>query len=150
MLPTLYQIRDYFKKKQTDFKFYGSSILFVYDGAIAEPKVLVKMVDFAHTNHVKDEGKDESYLTGLEHVISFFETLVKEGQTHATGVSHDFKLVYFMSPTFCTHCTKFIWGVSSKQGYKCQNKGCEFNAHKHCHNLIANNCLSQNRTKQIN
>jgi len=145
MLPMLFEIREYFRN-QTNFKFYGSSLLFVYDGANPNAKVLVKMVDFAHTNFVKDEGRDESYICGIDNVIKFFEALVAEGETHATGEAHDFKLVYFMSPTFCTHCNKFIWGVSSKQGYKCQKKGCEFTAaHKHCHKLIANNCRGKNK-----
>jgi len=139
MLPSLSQIREYFRK-QTDFKFYGSSILFVYDGANPQPNVRVKMVDFAHTNKVQDYGLDESYLAGLDNVIWYFEASVTEGKTHASGLPHDFKLVYFMSPTFCTHCTNFIWGVSSKQGYRCQNKGCNFNAHRHCHKYLANNC----------
>jgi len=139
MLPILNQLRDYFLK-QTSFRFYGSSILFVYDGANVNPHVRVKMVDFAHTNKVDDGGIDESYLFGVFKVIQFFENLVSEGKTHADGLAHDFKLVFFKSPTFCTHCSKFIWGVAAKQGYRCQNSGCNFTAHRHCHKLLPSNC----------
>eukprot|EP01124_Arcella_intermedia_P028405 TRINITY_DN5768_c0_g1_i1.p1 TRINITY_DN5768_c0_g1~~TRINITY_DN5768_c0_g1_i1.p1 ORF type:complete len:206 (-),score=36.19 TRINITY_DN5768_c0_g1_i1:29-646(-) len=144
MLPKLHELRNFFAA-QTSYKFYGSSILFLYDGASSEPNVKVKMVDFAHTNKVTDGTKDESYLFGLDSVINFFKNLIEEGKSHVSGTAHQWKLVYFKTPTFCSHCSGFIWGVASKQGFRCQNKSCEYNVHRHCCKLIANTCRGNNK-----
>jgi len=46
------------------------------------------------------------------------------------GGQHNFVKVYFSSPTWCGVCTQFIWGVTSKQGYKCTE--CGGTAHGKC------------------
>lgn len=33
---------------------------------------------------------------------------------------HSFKHTYFKKPVWCSHCGQFLWGVASKQGYKCK------------------------------
>eukprot|EP00092_Neocalanus_flemingeri_P007691 GFUD01008305.1.p1 GENE.GFUD01008305.1~~GFUD01008305.1.p1 ORF type:complete len:665 (-),score=170.01 GFUD01008305.1:136-2130(-) len=50
---------------------------------------------------------------------------------------HNFKKVYFPTPTFCSECTDFIWGVG-KQGMKCS--GCSMAVHKRCHKLVLAQC----------
>eukprot|EP01127_Copromyxa_protea_P008842 TRINITY_DN2038_c0_g1_i1.p1 TRINITY_DN2038_c0_g1~~TRINITY_DN2038_c0_g1_i1.p1 ORF type:complete len:162 (+),score=31.29 TRINITY_DN2038_c0_g1_i1:10-495(+) len=43
---------------------------------------------------------------------------------------HNFVKTYFSSPTWCTYCKEFIWGVHKKQGYKCS--ACGGIAHSKC------------------
>jgi len=44
---------------------------------------------------------------------------------------HQLKKTSFSSPTFCSFCEDFIWGLG-KQGYECQNKNCFYACHKRC------------------
>lgn len=41
-------------------------------------------------------------------------------EKQGTQGGHVYKKKYFKQPTWCSHCKEFIWGVTSKQGYKCQ------------------------------
>jgi len=76
VLPQLYDILEWFKAQRI-FRFYGSSILFVYDGANEDRAVIkVKMVDFAHTVRIRDGGKDDSYKYGLATLIDILENMV--------------------------------------------------------------------------
>uniref|UniRef100_A0A6B2LA02 Kinase n=1 Tax=Arcella intermedia TaxID=1963864 RepID=A0A6B2LA02_9EUKA len=76
VLPQLYDIFEWFKAQRI-FRFYGSSILFLYDGAETEkPFIRAKMVDFAHTVRIKDGGKDDSYKFGLWTLIDILEGLL--------------------------------------------------------------------------
>jgi len=140
MLDELFKIKHFFRK-QTKYRFIGSSLLFIYDGSSKIPKTKVKMVDFAHTNilPVDNTTRDDSYLQGIDRIIKYFENIIDEVK-FARGIGHEFKLVYFKGPTFCTLCTQFIWGISAKQGYRCFNAGCEFAAHRKCYKLVPNNC----------
>jgi len=74
---------------QSKFKFYGCSILFVYDGIVppsgVEPKVNVRMMDFAHVIETTDGTLDTSYLKGLHTLISAFNLIVAEGE-HASKI----------------------------------------------------------------
>jgi hypothetical protein len=43
---------------------------------------------------------------------------------------HAFQKVYFTTPTWCSFCKDFVWGVHKKQGYKCSY--CSGAAHSKC------------------
>jgi len=76
VLPQLYNILEWFKAQRI-FRFYGSSILFVYDGAnVEKPVIKAKMVDFAHTVRIRDGGKDDSYKYGLVTLIDILENML--------------------------------------------------------------------------
>eukprot|EP01125_Pyxidicula_operculata_P007815 TRINITY_DN2645_c0_g1_i1.p1 TRINITY_DN2645_c0_g1~~TRINITY_DN2645_c0_g1_i1.p1 ORF type:complete len:524 (+),score=61.34 TRINITY_DN2645_c0_g1_i1:65-1636(+) len=139
----LVDIENWFKA-QTNFRFYGSSLLIIYDGAGNNPNVRVKMVDFAHTVEIPDsKDVDESYLFGITNLKRIVDEICKEGSYHQHGDHHKFELVYFSKPTFCTLCDNFIWGVFNKQGYKCTD--CEMTAHKDCYKLVPKNCVKVER-----
>jgi len=48
----------------------------------------------------------------------------------AVGEAHQFEEVFFEKPTWCKFCTKFIWGIVGKQGFRC--KTCQYTVHKKC------------------
>uniref|UniRef100_A0A0N4Z3L0 Kinase n=1 Tax=Parastrongyloides trichosuri TaxID=131310 RepID=A0A0N4Z3L0_PARTI len=60
---------------QTNYHFYASSLLFIYEGNASttrELKPTIKMIDFSHT--YPGDGKiDENYLPGLQNIIRILE-----------------------------------------------------------------------------
>ncbi|XP_022109697.1 protein kinase C delta type-like isoform X1 [Acanthaster planci] len=53
-------------------------------------------------------------------------------------MGHKFIAHYFRTPTYCSFCNEFIWGVMGKQGYKC--KECQLAVHKRCYNQVLSKC----------
>eukprot|EP01102_Stenamoeba_stenopodia_P003700 TRINITY_DN13858_c0_g1_i1.p1 TRINITY_DN13858_c0_g1~~TRINITY_DN13858_c0_g1_i1.p1 ORF type:complete len:680 (+),score=133.80 TRINITY_DN13858_c0_g1_i1:316-2355(+) len=64
---------------QKMYRFYSSSILFIYEGnekLPANPKI--RMVDFAHTFRNADENvRDESYLIGLQNLLTTVKLILQ-------------------------------------------------------------------------
>jgi len=69
------------------FRYYSSSLLFLYDGASTsknsvEPKVNVTMIDFAHTyfdesKALENADSDDGYVFGLKNLKKLLENLIK-------------------------------------------------------------------------
>nr|CAA73553.1 Serine/Threonine protein kinase [Suberites domuncula] len=51
---------------------------------------------------------------------------------------HKFVLNYFKQFTFCGHCTRFLWGVTGPQGYKCLL--CDLAIHRRCMEYVSFIC----------
>lgn len=68
LLDRLREIESWFES-QSDFRFYGSSLLFVYDSSSSQPKLDVRMIDFAHVWPITEpNGRDDGYLLGLRNI----------------------------------------------------------------------------------
>jgi len=48
-------------------------------------------------------------------------TALKNGRikTYIVVAEHRFRRYYFKTFTWCSYCKEFIWGVHTKQGWKC-------------------------------
>mmetsp|Transcript_121396 Transcript_121396/g.181347 ORF Transcript_121396/g.181347 Transcript_121396/m.181347 type:complete len:351 (-) Transcript_121396:46-1098(-) len=64
--------------KRSEFRFYSTSLLLVYDGASEEPIIYLKMIDFAHTFAAEGKPIDDGYLLGLNNVIDLFRGLLTD------------------------------------------------------------------------
>ncbi|KAK6994968.1 protein kinase C delta type, partial [Biomphalaria glabrata] len=61
---------------------------------------------------------------------------MKQQKVHEVK-GHQFIAKFFRSPTYCSFCTDFLWGLN-KQGYQCQICNCA--VHKKCHDKILGKC----------
>ena len=61
--------------------------------------------------------------------------------------NHTFQLHFFKLPTFCSHCTRFIFGFG-KQGYKCSR--CNIAIHTTCADFVSCNCFPEIENQQVN
>jgi 1D-myo-inositol-tetrakisphosphate 5-kinase/inositol-polyphosphate multikinase len=62
--------------KQSSLRFFGSSLLFIYDGANPDKEPRFKMVDFAHVFPIHNAEHDEGLITGLRNLMSYFTTIL--------------------------------------------------------------------------
>ncbi|KAJ3601919.1 hypothetical protein NHX12_029680 [Muraenolepis orangiensis] len=61
---------------------------------------------------------------------------VKQHKIHEVK-NHEFSAIFFGTPTFCSVCREFLWGLN-KQGYKCRQ--CNAAIHKKCIEKIIGRC----------
>lgn len=68
----LKQILHWFENENTAHKFYGTSILIVFNAESSGAEfddVIVKIIDFAHVCESKDGSRDQGYIFGLKNLI---------------------------------------------------------------------------------
>ena len=55
--------------------------------------------------------------------LAFAEAFAGDEEAHKARDSHQFQMVQFSLPgTYCDHCGTLIWGITGKQGMKCDGK----------------------------
>ncbi|XP_026189691.1 uncharacterized protein LOC34619216 [Cyclospora cayetanensis] len=79
-------------EKLKHYRFWSSSLLWVYDGGLADSEARrssldIRMIDFANTIYLQDNpSPDEEYLFGLRNLIGGLETLLVSCQVVAAPV----------------------------------------------------------------
>lgn len=66
-------------EQQTQFSFYSTSLLIVYEGDFVTgqvPRVDVRMIDFAHTKQLNGTRPDDGYMFGLRYLIGVLERVL--------------------------------------------------------------------------
>lgn len=94
LIGRLREIRSWFEV-QGAHRFYGSSLLFLYDGGVegaaGAATVDVRMIDFPHVWPIRDGGRDAGYLLGLDTLIAQLEALqAREEAVEATAALASF------------------------------------------------------------
>jgi len=64
---------------QNLYRFYSSSLLFVFEGDGNVMKADVRMIDFAHVFTIKDGGIDDGYVKGLTTLITLLKKFTTTG-----------------------------------------------------------------------
>ncbi|XP_039625117.1 RAS guanyl-releasing protein 2 isoform X1 [Polypterus senegalus] len=113
------------------------------DGYISQEEFEIIQSNFPYLSKFGELDQNQDGRISREEMIAYFlkaSTLLN----CKMGFIHTFCETTYLKPTFCEHCTGFIWGVY-KQGYKC--KACGVNCHKACKSQLSVEC--RKRTKSI-
>eukprot|EP00927_Polykrikos_kofoidii_P030886 TRINITY_DN2656_c0_g1_i2.p1 TRINITY_DN2656_c0_g1~~TRINITY_DN2656_c0_g1_i2.p1 ORF type:complete len:785 (-),score=122.01 TRINITY_DN2656_c0_g1_i2:187-2541(-) len=61
------------------WRFWNTSLLFLYDGKHLDTAPIVRVIDFAHCTRVSSATSDDEYACALGNVALFLETLLEDG-----------------------------------------------------------------------
>eukprot|EP01137_Pigoraptor_chileana_P024404 Opistho-2@92307 len=67
------------------------------------------------------------------------KTELAMGVDRVFAAGHSFLPTQFAAPSFCDHCSRFIWGIYY-QGYQCAD--CQYNVHKRCLSELSTQCVA--------
>jgi len=99
----------------------------VCQGAFTHKEIPPEILKQAEEDYKKTGG------AGHEHMsLSFSQGIIRAGGG-PDELKHEFRRVHFDKPTWCDHCTKFIWGIG-RQGCVC--RVCEVSVHDSCLNVV--------------
>uniref|UniRef100_A0A4W5MQU9 RAS guanyl releasing protein 2 n=1 Tax=Hucho hucho TaxID=62062 RepID=A0A4W5MQU9_9TELE len=113
------------------------------DGHISREEFEIIRDNFPYLSKFGELDKNQDGKISREEMIDYFMK-ASSLLNCKMGFIHTFTETTYVKPTFCEHCTGFIWGFY-KQGYKC--KACGINCHKACQGRLAVEC--RKRTKSI-
>jgi len=76
-------------ESQKLWRFYSSSLLFVYEGDVNSPHIRadLRMIDFAHVFPIRDGGIDDGYVKGLTTLISFLKKFASIGYDPTVAIN---------------------------------------------------------------
>ncbi|XP_051555257.1 RAS guanyl-releasing protein 2-like isoform X2 [Myxocyprinus asiaticus] len=113
------------------------------DGYISREEFECIRNNFPYLSKFAELDKNQDGKISMEEMIEYFMK-ASSLLNCQMGFVHTFTETTYLKPTFCEHCTGFIWGLY-KQGYKC--KVCGVNCHKACRARLVVEC--RKRTKSI-